>query len=56
MKDLIHKKTGLSRIWMQKKYAVFIGVFSKSDIEKRVYLRLANSEEDSEDNKEELLA
>ena len=55
MKDFVNKETGGLRIETEKKYAVFTSIISKPDAERRVYLRLANSEKDSEDDEKKLL-
>ncbi len=47
MKDLVHKGTGGLYICVEKEYAVFTGIISKSDGKTKVYLRLANSEKDN---------
>ncbi len=54
MKDLVHIGTGGLRISKEKEYVVFTGIISKPDAKRTVYLRLANSEETNEGEKEEL--
>ena len=53
MNDLVGKSEGGKRIWTKKKYVVFTGIMSRPETEKIVYLRLANSEEDNENEEEE---
>ncbi len=47
MNDLVGEGVGGKRIWTKKEYAVFTSIMSKPELERRVYLRLANSEEDN---------
>ena len=53
MNDLVGKSEGGKQIWTKKEYAIFIGIMSRPETERMVYLRLANSEEDNEDKKED---
>lgn len=53
MNDLVGKGEGGKRIWTKKEYAVFTGIMSRPETERTVYLRLANSEEDNEDEEED---
>ncbi len=47
MKDLFGKVLGSTRIWTKDEYAEFTGRLSKLEVKKKVFLRLANAEEDS---------
>lgn len=56
MKNLVYKMIKRLRIWTNKKYAVFIGIISKPDIKRTLYLRLANSEKKNKDKEENFSA
>ncbi len=49
MKDLVSKISGSTHIWTIDEYAEFTGWLSKSEIKWKVFLRLANVEEDEEE-------
>ena len=49
MKDLIGEESRNTCIWTKDKYAEFIGKLSKPKIKKKVFLKLANPEEDEEE-------
>ena len=49
MNDFVGKGKGGKRIWTKKEYAVFTDIISRPETERIVYLRLANSKEDNED-------
>ena len=53
MNDLVGKGKGEKQIWTKKEYAMFKDIMSRQETVKTVYLRLANSEEDNEDEEEE---
>ncbi len=53
MNDLVGKSEEEKQIWTKKEYAVFTCIISRPEKERTVYLRLANSEEDNEDEEEE---
>ena len=53
MNDLIGKGEGGKQIWTKKEYAVFTDIMSRPETERTVYLRLANSEKDNEDEEED---
>lgn len=40
---------------MKEIYGIFISIMSRSEIEKTIYLRLANSKKDNKDKQEEKL-
>ena len=56
IKDLVYKKIGGLCIWTEKKYTVFIGIISKLDAKRTVYLRLTNSKKDNESEEEDFSA
>ncbi len=49
MKDLVGEVSGGTRIWTKDEYAEFIGRLSKLEVKRKVFLRLANAEEDEEE-------
>ncbi len=49
MKDLVGEISRSAHIWTKDKYAEFIGRLSKLEVKKKVLLRLANVEEDEEE-------
>ena len=49
MKDLVGKESGNTRIWIKDEYTEFTGRLSKPEVKKKVFLRLANAEEDEEE-------
>ena len=53
MNDLIGKSKDGKQIWTKKKYVVFIGIISRPETKRIVYLRLANLEKDNEDEEED---
>ena len=53
MNDFVGKGKGGKQIWTKKEYAVFTGIMNRPETEKTVQLRLANLEEDNEDDEEE---
>ena len=53
MNDLVSKSKRRKRIGTKKKYAVFTGIMKRPETRKTVYLRLANSEKNNEDEKED---
>ncbi len=49
MKDLVREVSGGTHIWTKDEYAEFTGRLSKPEIKRKVFLRLANAEEDEEE-------
>ncbi len=49
MKDPVGEVSGGMRIWTKDKYAEFTGKLSKPEVKRKVFLRLANAEEDEEE-------
>ncbi len=49
MKDLVGEVSGSTRIWTKDEYAKFTGRLSKPEVKRKVFLRLANAEEDEEE-------
>ena len=52
MNDLVGKGEGGKQIWTKKEYALFTCIMSRPETERTIYLRLANSEDDNEDQEE----
>ncbi len=46
MKDLVSEVSGGTHIWTKDEYAEFTGRLSKPEVKRKVFLRLANTEED----------
>ncbi len=49
MKDLGGEVSGGTCIWTKDEYAKFTGRLIKPEVKKKVFLRLANAEEDEEE-------
>ena len=49
MKDLIGEVSGGMRIWTKDKYAEFTKKLSKSEVKRKVFLRLANVKKDEQE-------
>ncbi len=49
MKDLVGKVSGGTHIWTKDEYAEFTERLSKPEVKRKVFLRLANAEEDEEE-------
>ncbi len=47
--DLVGEVSGGTRIQTKDKYVEFIGRLSKPEVKRKVFLRLANAEEDEEE-------
>ncbi len=49
MKDLVGEVSVGTRIWTKDEYTEFTGRLSKPEVKRKVFLRLANEEEDEEE-------